>query len=110
MKITYYGAIDLKLLRKNQGLTVDQLADRVYCSPRTINRLEVSNRTSNRDLAEKLATVFSYPFDQLFIPINQRFLESIASHFPPIPLSAPLPGKTYYLLYFRRVSWWDANL
>lgn len=109
-RITYYGALDLKYLRHKRGWTVEQLADLVFCSPRTINRVEACNRTSNIALAQKYADQFGYPFEQLFIVADQRLLDGLAATVPMVSLCAPLTNAVYYILYFRRVSWFDANL
>lgn len=109
-RITYYGSLDLKVLRHKRGWTVEQLADLVFCSPRTINRVEANNRTSNLELARKYADQFGYPFEQLFIIVDQRLLDLLAAAVPVVSLFAPLPKEIYYTLYFRRVSWFDANL
>lgn len=109
-RITYYGSLDLKDLRHKRGWTVEQLADLVFCSPRTINRVEANNRTSNLELARKYADQFGYPFEQLFIIVDQRLLDLLAAAVPIVSLFAPLPKEIYYTLYFRRVSWFDANL
>lgn len=109
-RISYYGALDLKYLRHKRGWTVEQLADLVFCSSRTINRVEAGNRTSNFELARKYADQFGYPFEQLFIIVDQRLLDLLAATVPIVSLFAPLPKEIYYTLYFRRVSWFDANL
>lgn len=109
-QIFYYGAQDLKRLRHKRGWTVEQLADLVFCSPRTINRIEACNRTSNIALAQKYADQFGYPFEQLFIAADQRLLDCLAAAVPMVSLCAPVANAVYYILYFRRISWFDANL
>nr|WP_325254475.1 helix-turn-helix transcriptional regulator [uncultured Oscillibacter sp.] len=106
----YYGSLALKDLRKAKGMTVAQLAALIPCSERTVNRFEASNWTSNPQIAQRLAEVFSIPFQQLFIPTDQHFLECVASTIPTVSFGAPLEGLTYYLLYVRRISWLDANI
>lgn len=108
--IVYYGTLDLKSLRKKYGLTVEELADLIYCSSRTINRIEACNQTSNIEIARKYADKFGYSLENLFVAVDQHFLERLASVTPFVPLGAPLAETVYYLLYFRRISWWDANM
>lgn len=100
----------MKYLRHERGWTVEQLADLVFCSPRTINRIEACNRTSNIALAQKYADQFGYPFEKLFVIADQQLLDRLAARVPVVSLCAPLTNTVYYILYFRRVSWFDANL
>lgn len=106
----YYGSLALKCLRKARKMTVERLAALIPCSERTVNRFEASNWTSNKQTAERLAEIFSIPFDQLFIPVDQHFLDALKSVAPPISFGKPIRGETYYLLYVRRISWMDANI
>lgn len=106
----YYGSLSLKDMRKSKDLTVEQLAALIPCSTRTVNRFEASNWTSNQQTAQRLAEIFSISFEQLFIPEDQHFLEKLERIAPDISFGRPLKGATYYLLYVRRISWWDANI
>lgn len=106
----YYGSLGLKDLRNARGMTVEQLANLIPCSERTVNRFEASNWTSNKQTAEKLAEIFSIPFTQLFILVEQHFFEALEAIAPNISLGALIRGTTYYLLYIRRISWWDTNI
>lgn len=106
----YYGSLALKDIRKSKGMTVEQLAALIPCSTRTVNRFESSNWTSSKQTAQRLSEIFFIPFDQLFIPTEQHFLEALESISPDVSFGNPLRGTTYYLLYIRRISWWNANI
>lgn len=109
-KIQYYGSLDLNYLSRQRKLSVDRLAELAYCTPRTINRVEASNRTGNPELARKIAEALDYDFQQLFIPVDQDLIDRIAAICPITNDAAPVEGMRYYQLYVRRISWWDANL
>lgn len=106
----YYGSLALRDLRKAKGMTIEQLAALIPCSTRTVNRFEASNWTSNKQTALRLAEIFSISFEQLFIPVEQHFLEALESIAPNVSFGHPIKGMTYYLLYIRRISWWSANI
>lgn len=52
-------------LRKNQGLTQDELAKKVGSSKRNISNYEVGRSYPNVDLLMKLATYFNVSIDYL---------------------------------------------
>ncbi len=106
----YYGSLALKDLRKAKRMTIEQLAALIPCSTRTVNRFEASNWTSNKQTAEKLAEIFSIPFQQLFLSVEQHLIEDLQSIAPAVTFGRPLPETTYYLLHVRRISWFDANI
>ncbi len=106
----YYCSLALKDLRKAKSMTVEQLADLIPCSTRTVNRFESCNWTSNLQTAQKVAEIFSIPFDRLFIPVDQHLLEALKLVIPAVPFGKPQNGTTYYSLYIRRISLWDANI
>lgn len=96
--------------RRRWHLSVEQLAALIPCSTRTVNRFEASNWTSNKQTALRLAEIFSISFEQLFIPVEQHFLEALESIAPNVSFGHPIEGMTYYLLYIWRISWWSANI
>lgn len=105
----YYGSPALKDLRKARGMTVAQLAALIPCSERTVNRFEASNWTSNPQIAQRLAEVFSIPFQQLFISADQHFLDRVESTVPTVLFGAPYALYHYAVhrraLYSDKLSW-----
>jgi len=106
----FYGAASLRQLRQLCGYTIQQEADMIPCSTRTIDRIEQDNRTSNKATAEKLAEIFRIPFGELFIEAEQHFLDALKSIAPKARCNELLDEMTYYLLYVCRASWWEARI
>lgn len=106
----FYGAASLRQLRQLCGYTIQQEADMIPCSTRTIDRIEQDNRTSNKATAEKLAEIFYIPFGELFIEAEQHFLDALKSIAPKARCNELLDEMTYYLLYVCRASWWEARI
>lgn len=106
----FYGAASLRQLRQLHGYTVQQEANMIPCSTRTINRIEEDNRTSNKAIAKKLAEIFHIPFWALFIKAEQHFLDTLESIAPEPRHDGLLGGTKYYLLYVCRASWWETRI
>lgn len=105
-----YGTTSLRRLRYLHGYTVQQMADMIPCSTRTVNRIEQDNRTSNEGIAEKIAKIFCIPFRQLFIKVEQHLLDELERVAPEVQCGKLLDGEIYYLVYMCRVSWREAQI
>lgn len=54
----------LRERRKERGITLDELADRIGCSRITLTKIEAGERRPSRQLAELLAEQFNIPADE----------------------------------------------
>jgi hypothetical protein len=52
---------------------------------------------------QKPVVVFSIPFQQLFLSVEQHLIEVLQSIAPAVTFGGPLPETTYYLLHVRRI-------
>src|SRR5688572_23682428 len=64
MSITTFG-LWLKERRSTLGLTQDELAERIGCSPDTVRKIEAGRRRPSRQIAELLAGSFDVAPDEL---------------------------------------------
>src|SRR5688572_14624007 len=64
MSITTFG-LWLKERRSTLGLTQDELAERIGCSPDTVRKIEAGRRRPSRQIAELLADSFHVSPDEL---------------------------------------------
>lgn len=106
----FYGATNLRRLRRLDGYTVQQIANMIPCSTRTVNRIEKDNRTSNEDIAREIAKIFGIPFGRLFIKAEQHFLEALERIAPEVQCGKLQDGENYYLVHMCRVSWREAQI
>lgn len=101
-KKVYMALTDLKELRKQYGWSSEFVAEKIFCSSRTLNRLEAENGTSNYDIAQNIAELFDAPFEMLFATIDKSILEYLEKSRPIFKSESIEENQKYYFLYICR--------
>ena len=62
---------DLKLWRQMSKLSKEEVAESIFCSTRTIERIEKENATPNEETAKRLSDLYKIKFGDQFYVINK---------------------------------------
>lgn len=103
----YFCVYDLKKIRNTWGITITDMADKLFCSTRTVDRIESLNGTSNRKTAELISGVYSYHLEDLFIDVDGRLFNA---SFNPPQSGQVVEGMKYYMVRAWRTSLAGAHI
>jgi DNA-binding XRE family transcriptional regulator len=67
--IRYQCKTDLKFMRQMLNMSKVEVAEKVFCSIRTIERIEYENATANEETAKLLSDLYRLEFDEQFYVI-----------------------------------------
>ncbi len=105
--IRYQCKTDLKLMRKMLNMSKIEVAEKVFCSIRTIERIEFENATTNEKTAKILSDLYAFEFDEQFYVINKRWEDFIkkgmAEFYKPGDYKVNY-SSIFYCLYVRKTS------
>lgn len=98
---------DLKEVRHYFKLSKETVAEKIFCSVRTLERIEKENATSNEETAIRLCELYDLDYEQYFYFHNnadrylQELLLKVGESFPDHTIKAEYQ---YYCIYIRRIS------
>lgn len=98
---------DLKLWRQMSKLSKEEVAESIFCSTRTIERIEKENATPNEETAKRLSDLYKIKFGDQFYVINkdeEEWLKKELSCSYRCSDGKVIDDNIYYLLYVRKVG------
>lgn len=106
-KIRYQCRIDLKLRREILNITKDEIAEKVFSSVRTIERIECKNATTNEETAKLISNFYNLKFHEHFYVLDNNldefFKKELAGSYKPGNNKVNY-DSTYHCLYIRKIS------
>ena len=96
----------LRQRRKERGLTLDELADRISCSRITLIKIEVGERRPSHQLAQLLAEQFNIPLDEreAFAIFARTGGPPIVADSPSLPLDAVAVRAPWRAAHLHRTN------
>lgn len=105
MKVRYQARVDLKLLREMFGLSKEEVADTIYYSIRTLERMEKENAVTTESTARRLCDLYDIKYEESFFKYNKNteVTKCLAQCGKPVK-NLVEETEEYYLLYVRKTS------
>lgn len=103
----YQCRTDLKRLRELLNMTKIEVANRVFCSQRTLERIEFENATPNKETAKMLAKLYNLEFDAQFYENNPDFEIFIKKYYMEANtnrVNKIIGGRIYYCIYIKKTE------
>lgn len=103
----YQCKTDLKFIRQMLNLSKVEVAEKVFCSIRTIERIEYENATANEETAKLMSDLYRLDFDEQFYVVDKNLDDfvkrGLTDSYKPRDYKVNY-NTTFYCLYVRKIT------
>lgn len=109
--IRYQCKTDLKLMRQKLNMSKEEVAEKVFCSIRSLERIEYENAITNKETAKLLSDLYGFEFNEQFYAVDKGANDFIKEGLIDSYKSRDYKksnNKIFYCLYVRKINYFES--